>query len=107
MGGSEIGGGGGHIFCNDPAHSEPFACSREAEGGWVCDAEFELEKFKFIAGYLYDALGPANDDIWTMAEEAWSQVCSIPDIEPGQDLGQPITQEELKAKYDIEYDSHE
>jgi hypothetical protein len=26
---------------------------------------------QFLAGYLYDSLGPANDDIWRMAQEAW------------------------------------
>lgn len=47
MGGSDLDGGGSHIFCNDPAHSEPFACSREVEGGWVCESTHQLENILY------------------------------------------------------------
>lgn len=29
--------------CNDPNHSEPFACYRQAEGGFVCESTHRLE----------------------------------------------------------------
>lgn len=30
-------------LCNDPNHSEPFACYRQAEGGFVCESTHRLE----------------------------------------------------------------
>lgn len=30
--------------CNDPSHSEPFACHRQAEGGFVCESTIQLER---------------------------------------------------------------
>lgn len=30
-------------LCRDPSHREPFACHRQAEGGWVCAAQLELD----------------------------------------------------------------
>lgn len=32
---------------------------------------WENEHSSFMIDYMYDALGPANDDIMEMAEEAW------------------------------------
>ena len=34
-------------------------------------AVVELEKSLFFNDYYYEALGPANDEIQAMAEEAW------------------------------------
>lgn len=34
-----------HIeLCRDPAHGEPFACYRQAEGGFVCESTHQLER---------------------------------------------------------------
>ena len=33
--------------------------------------EQEVAHLRFLVDYLYEALGPANDDIMEMAEEAW------------------------------------
>ena len=33
----------------------------------------ELDHLAFLVDFLYEALGPANDDVMTMAEEAWEE----------------------------------
>lgn len=40
----------------------PFTCKRMLE---------RILELEFIVDYLYEALGPANDDIMDMANEAW------------------------------------
>lgn len=49
------------IFCNDPDHSEPFACHCKAEGGWLCeyaqkvfDLEAELNRLHLVLRYVVD-----------------------------------------------------
>jgi hypothetical protein len=33
----------------------------------------DAERLGFLVDYLYEALGPANDDIMDMAEKAWEE----------------------------------
>lgn len=42
-----------------------------AQEGRIEELEDRLERSEFVAEYLYDALGPANDDIRYDAERAW------------------------------------
>lgn len=39
----------------------------------LAEAQHELHHCRFIIDYLYEALGPANDDVLAMAEEAWEE----------------------------------
>lgn len=33
----------------------------------------ELDKLRFINNFLYEALGPANDEIYDMAVDGWNE----------------------------------
>ena len=39
-----VSSGWGRNSCDEPEHSEPFACSRKAEGGFVCESTLLLEQ---------------------------------------------------------------
>lgn len=40
--------------------------------------ELEIEHLNFLVDYLYEALGPANDDIMDMAEGEWKRINAEP-----------------------------
>lgn len=44
VGAQELSSGWGRTDCNHPGHTEPFACHRVAEGGFVCESTLLLEQ---------------------------------------------------------------
>jgi len=50
-----------------------FTENEDPEWDVTVEAAHEIERLSFFLDFLYDSLGPADDEIMTMAQEAWEQ----------------------------------